>query len=333
MELFFLPLLLLCIACASARVSLEDWEAFKARYGKRYNHQDNIRHYGIYNRRAQQVEQHNRLFAAGAVGYEMGLNQFSDTKQSLVSFLANGPEPEEDAATRNASKPSDYKYYQEIKDTGKDWRAAGIVSAVGNQGEDCLACWSFAASGVIEAHLALKNHQLVELSPKHLLDCSGSPNNGCSGGWVSVALNYTRDHGIATKAAYPFVPQTEACRYESGTSAGRVRGYVTLNSADEEQLAEVLYNIGPVSVSIDHQHESFMNYKRGVLREPHCRSERRTLRHAMLLVGFGTDPQWGEYWLIKNSFGPSWGIDGYLQLARNAGNMCGIASIPQYPIV
>ncbi|XP_017139340.1 cathepsin L1 [Drosophila miranda] len=329
---FHFLLLLLGIACATARVSMAEWNAFKQKYGKLYDYNDNMRHYGIYKWRALKVQEHNRRFAAGEVGYEMGLNEFSDTIQNVIAFRSNGAEPEADAPTQNRTIPSNYKYYDQITD-GKDWRESGCISPVGNQGTECLACWAFAASGAIEAHLALKNHRLVELSPKHLLDCTNGYSAKCEGGWVSVAFNYTIENGIATKESYPFVPLSEECRYDRTTSAGRVRGYVTLNNADERELAEVVYNIGPVAVSIDHLHQSFQNYKRGVLKDEKCRSDRGSLRHAMLVVGFGTDAEWGDYWLIKNSYGTSWGIDGYLKLARNAGNMCGVASIPQYPLV
>ncbi|XP_022227434.2 procathepsin L [Drosophila obscura] len=328
-----LLLLLLWIACATARVSRDEWESFKAQYGKWYNEYDNIRHYGIYNRTVQMVQQHNSLFAAGSVSFEMGLNEYSDTMQNLLPFEAEDPpQPyRSDIPVSSIRKPPNYKYYDQIR-CGRDWRNCGIISPVGNQGNECLSCWAFAAAGAIEAHLALKSNRLVQLSPKQLLDCSKLLNRGCGGGWVSVAYTYVKNNGIARRSSYPYRPQTEDCRYSKSQSAGSVLGYVTL-TANERELAELVYNVGPVTVSIDHIHPEFQHYSRGVLNVKECRSDRANLRHAMLLVGFGSDPKLGDYWLLKNSMGRSWGIDGYLKLARNAGNMCGVASIPQYPLV
>ncbi|XP_020810798.1 cathepsin L-like [Drosophila serrata] len=101
---------------------------------------------------------------------------------------------------------------------------------------------------------------------------------------------------------------------------------------DEKKMAEVVYNIGPVTVSLDHLYPEFYEYSQGILSIPDCRNGKGFLKHSMLVVGFGTDPVGRDYWLIKNSFGEKWGENGYVRLARNAGNMCGVATFAQYPV-
>ncbi|KAH8292994.1 hypothetical protein KR054_003219 [Drosophila jambulina] len=319
----------------SALVSDADWAAYKSKYNKHYTFDDE-HHRALYDKKVAAVESHNLKYANGQAGYFMKLNEFSDTDQNvLYTYRSSIPPPVETEndldVTSNA--PSNYKRYDEITD-GIDWRQYGYISPVGNQGTECLSCWAFSSAGVLEAHLAKKTGRLVVLSQKHLVDCAPTPNNGCYGGWVSVAFNYSKDHGIASQDSYPsYKPRTDSCRYTSRSSRRGAASYHTLKFGDEKELAEVVYNIGPVAISINHLYQEFEEYGGGVLSIPNCTTDRLMLKHSMLVVGFGTDPTTGDYWLIKNSQGTSWGEDGYLRLARNAGNMCGVASLAQYPIV
>ncbi|KAI8046159.1 procathepsin L [Drosophila gunungcola] len=323
--------LLLFVELGMGLVSDADWAQYKAKYKKQYKFTDNY-HRAIYEKKVEAVASHNRLYSEGNVGFMLALNEFSDTDQgALLKYRTSLPAPYE-TSNEGVTKSPNYKRYDQITG-GIDWREYGYISPVGNQGTECLSCWAFSASGALEAHLAKKHATLVPLSPKHLVDCVPYPNSGCSGGWVSVAFNYTRDQGLATKYSYPYEPKTGSCLWTKRIGAGINRGHVTLTGNDERELAEVVYNIGPVAVSIDHLHEEFELYFGGILRIPECRSGKLHLTHSVLVVGFGTHPKWGDYWLIKNSFGTAWGESGYFKLARNADNMCGVATLPQYPLV
>ncbi|KAH8248678.1 hypothetical protein KR032_002054 [Drosophila birchii] len=223
-----------------------------------------------------------------------------------------------------------YKFYHQIQN-GKDWRQSGYISPVQNQG-NCVAGWAMSTVGAIEAHMAIKTGRLTELSAQQLIDCNTS-NFGCNGGYPSLAFNYTRNNGIASKASYPYRGAQSTCSYDPSTSVGRIRSYVTLRAGDEKQLAEVVYNVGPVTAYIDGLHDSFVEYYSGIYQEPNCSTSRSQLTSPVLVVGFGTDSNGRDYWIIKNNSGSYWGEDGYMRLARNAGNMCGVASLAQYPIV
>lgn len=105
-----------------------------------------------------------------------------------------------------------------------------------------------------------------------------------------------------------------------------------VESGNEEQLKEALATVGPVSVAIDASHESFQFYSQGVYYEPQCDSTQ--LDHGVLAVGYGTDQQSGQdYWLIKNSWATVWGDQGYIKIARNRDNHCGVATQASYPLV
>ncbi|EDW55046.1 cathepsin L1 [Drosophila sechellia] len=322
---------LLFVELGLTSVTDVEWARYKARYNKRYGLEDQY-HRRILEKRVQAVANHNRLYSQGRSGFRMGLNQFSDTNLRLLYSRRSAISAPAEPSTKGVTKPANYKSYDQIT-RGIDWRQYGYISAVGDQGTECLSCWAFSTSGVLEAHLAKKYGKLVPLSPKHFVDCVPYPNQGCNAGWVSVAFNYTRDYGIASKESYPYKPENGECRWDPRKSAGTLREYVTLTSNDERELAEVVYNIGPVAVSIDHLHEEFDQYFGGILRIPSCGNTKFDLKHSVLLVGFGTHPKWGDYWIIKNSYGTEWGESGYFKLARNANNMCGVATLPQYPIV
>lgn len=147
------------------------------------------------------------------------------------------------------------------------------------------------------------------------------------------AFAYIRDNGgIDTEASYPYMAEEGTCRYNPANSGAKVRGYVDIETGSENQLKAAVATVGPVSVAMDARHASFGNYAGGIYYEPACSTT--ALNHAVLVVGYGTDETTGyDYWLLKNSWGTSWGEGGYMKLARNKGNHCGIATMASYPLV
>lgn len=166
-----------------------------------------------------------------------------------------------------------------------------------------------------------------------MVDCSTSfGNNGCNGGLMDYAFKYIKSNGgIDTEKSYPYEGVDDTCHFEKEDVGATDKGFVDIPEGNEKKLSEAVATVGPVSVAIDASQQSFQMYQNGVYYDEKCSSE--NLDHGVLVVGYGTEPTGEDYWLVKNSWGTSWGDGGYIKMARNKENHCGIASSASYPLV
>ncbi|XP_049881076.1 procathepsin L-like isoform X2 [Pectinophora gossypiella] len=211
-----------------------------------------------------------------------------------------------------------------------NWLNEGAVTPVKNQ-RNCSSCYAFAAIAAVESRTFLKTGRLVPLSEQNLIDCSGKyGNSGCQGGQTRKAYVYIEGNkGIDTEKSYPYQAKNGNCRYQAKYSSATIRGYMTIQRT-EAALQQAVAN-SPVAVAVDAKGKGFRFYKSGVYYNNHCSSKR--LGHAMLVVGYGTLRTQGQYWLVKNSWGDKWGQRGYIRMARNRDNNCGIVTRATIPLV
>lgn len=212
----------------------------------------------------------------------------------------------------------------------KDWRNEGAVTRVKDQLK-CASCWAFSATGALEGQFFLKKGVLNSLSEQQLVDCSRKfANNGCNTGYMTNAFLYTKSDGIHTEDEYPYEAKDNKCR--TSPNDNKNKRLKTIPKGDEGKLKEAVGTIGPISVGLDGTHDKFMFYSEGVYFNPDCQPER--ISHAVVAIGYDHDEKTGlDYWIIKNSYGTTWGDGGYGKLARNKNNHCGISNLASYPIV
>jgi len=222
----------------------------------------------------------------------------------------------------------------ENKDDEIDWREKGVVTNVKNQGQ-CGSCWAFSTAASIESAWAIAIGVLNSFSPQQIMDCSASyGNQGCNGGLIDPSFQYVIDNGgIDSWDSYPYEQQSDFnCRYKNSSVGAYISSYTDIESQSEDSLQSAVLNIGPVSAAIDASQSTFQFYSSGVYYDAKCSST--NLDHGVNVIGFGSlDSDGTQYYIVKNMWGTDWGMDGYVFMARNKGNNCGLATDASYPTV
>jgi cathepsin L len=305
----------------------ETFEKWAQEHGKVYSREDFNYRFRVFKQSMDFVAEHN----AGDHSFTVELNHFADL--TPTEFLERYTGFHSIGERRPA--PGGIHDDEDVGDiSGKivDWRSKGAVTGVKDQGQ-CGSCWSFSATGAIEGMWKLHNGTLVSLSEQNLMDCSRRYGNlGCNGGLMDSAFDYViANKGIDTEKFYPYEGTCDFnCRYNANYNAAQVRSYVDVKSQSEPSL-QTAVDKQPVSVAIDASKRSFSLYSgNGIYYESTCSSTR--LDHGVLCVGYGSNSE-GDYWIVKNSWGTGWGDQGYIYMARNKGNNCGIATQASYPTV
>jgi len=349
MKVFFFAivgLICLSIESVSGRAAFDlsqdiieyEWNAFKDQYNKKYEDdaEHNLRQkYYLENRYL--VTKHNAKYHskkgsnADKPSFTLALNKYSDMLSHEFAATMNGYKP----SLRQVNGSLHLAAHNVVIPVELDWRTEGYVTEVKDQGH-CGSCWAFSATGSLEGQAYRKIRKHVSLSEQNLIDCSRKYGNaGCNGGLMENAFEYIKDnHGIDTEQTYPYEAKNDKCRYKPANKGADDVGFSTIPSGDEDALLEALATVGPISVAIDASQPSFQLYHSGVYDEPKCGSSDENLDHGVLLVGYGVDEHSGKkYWLVKNSWGKSWGEKGYIRMSRGKNNQCGIATSASYPKV
>jgi cathepsin L len=257
----------------------------------------------------------------------LGLTPFADLTNAEYKSIYLGMNVD---ATQRLANAAPFTSTGPLADT-INWVTKGAVTGIKNQGQ-CGSCWSFSTTGSSEGAHFLSTGNLVSLSEQNLMDCSHAyGNNGCNGGDMDASFQYIiANGGIDTEASYPYLTETTYdCRYTVANRGATLMGYTDVASGSESALQSAS-NGRPVSVAIDASHNSFQLYTSGVYYEPACSTTQ--LDHGVLVVGYGTDTTTGsDYWIVKNSWGTTWGMSGYIWMSRNRSNNCGIATMASWP--
>ena len=304
-----------------------EFTKFQERFNKRYISLEELEErFAIFRKNFIGILAHNSDFRQN---FTMGINQFTDlTPQEFKDYINMGSVKAEvglygckSFSSGSTGLPSTI-----------DWRTKGAVTSVKDQGQ-CGSCWTFSATGAIEGAWAITKSQLVDLSEQELVDCATGlayGSHGCSGGQMDGAFKYVIENGQCANAAYTFTAKDGNCKscsavaHISSCSDVKPNDQISLKGAVAQQ---------PVSIAIEADTRYFQSYSSGILTSSSCGTN---LDHGVLIVGYGEEDG-QKYLLVKNSWGTSWGDNGYVKIARtestNDAGICGIAMMASFPTV
>jgi cathepsin L len=252
----------------------------------------------------------------------MGVNKFTDfNSYHMKNYF--GYNHKMSAAMRARYPQTNKTHFHSIKlrdlPASVDWRNSSIVTDVKDQ-EMCGSCWAFAATECIESAVAQATGQLLILSEQNMVDCTPNPSKcggsgGCEGATAELGYSYVISNGIASEDDYPYKGVDGNCD-ESIPKSASITSFVMLPQNDYHALMVAVATIGPIAVTVAASPWSL--YSSGVFKGCPKPGQDVDLNHGVQLVGYGTDPDEGDYWLVRNSWGTGWGEDGYIRLERHS---------------
>ena len=259
--------------------------------------------------------------------FQLDINEFADVHPYHFNKQYKGYDT---SVKKTASCKTFHSNNKSALPESVDWRTKNAVTPVKNQGQ-CGSCWSFSATGALEGAWAIAKGQLLSLSEQQLMDCSIPYGDMvCKGGLMDNAFEYAIDYGMCSETDVPYEAQKSSC--QDCNHVATYAGCVDVTPNNQMHLKEAVSQ-GPVSVAIEADTAAFQFYSGGVITGEACGT---SLDHGVLVVGYGEENN-EKYWLVKNSWGDSWGDDGYVKIARSESEddegVCGIAMQPSYPIV
>jgi C1A family cysteine protease len=299
---------------------------FQERFEKRYNSMQEMEtRFSIFRQNIINIISHN---SDANQNFTMGVNQFTDlTADEFRMLYVSGLKAEVGSYGCKTFTSSASGAPATI-----DWRTKGAVTSVKDQGQ-CGSCWSFSSTGAVEGAWAISKGQLTDFSEQELVDCATGVSygsHGCNGGQMEGAFKFVIENGQCTLSSYPYTAKDGTCQkcsavaHMSSCSDVKPNDQLSLKAAVAQQ---------PVAVAIEADTRYFQSYSGGILDSSSCGT---TLDHGVLAVGYGEE-NGQKYWLVKNSWGTSWGDKGYVKIARsdstNDKGICGIAMDPSFPTV
>lgn len=320
---FFLAILSVALA---AEISFDEWLIKFEKTEYAFDAAKMAERRAIYENTVAEINEHN----AKNQSWQMGVNAYSDLTWEEFKVYFNLNAPQKCSATNQGPVKNDFALPASV-----DWIAKGMVTKVKNQGS-CGSCWAFSTTGAVESAWAIAGNTLVELAEQQLVDCAGGPfkNNGCRGGLPSQAFQYLMwSGGQELGSDYKYTAKDGKCQFAKAKVKAVVKDEYNITVGDESDVG-LPAAVAKTPTSICYQVASdFRNYKSGVYDSKVCKNGPMDVNHAVLATGYDLDSASGkQYYMVKNSWGTSFGIKGYFKIVRGK-NMCGIAVCSSYPIM
>ncbi len=220
-----------------------------------------------------------------------------------------------------------------------DWRDSGNVPPIRNQGS-CGSCYAFATVGVMESAMLI-NGISADLSEQFLVSCTegtGYINHGCDGGrpdshiyHVGTLAKEQSAAGAVFESAMPYTASESTCT--AVDHPYRLMSWNTVNPTwgtlpNEDVIKNAIYTKGPIAASICSL-SAFNNYSGGIFTTNETCSGSQT-NHAIILIGWITDPTYGTVWILRNSWGTWWGDNGYMYIKAGTSSVGWNATYVEY---
>jgi len=287
----------------------------------------------------KEIREHN----AQDLPYKLGINQFSDmTKEEFKAKYATYKKISDEEFEKLVKELNMTPAFLEDDDDDLTKRNLAKTAvdhskfylSARNQGQ-CGSCWTFSTAGAVEGNLGKKSGKPINyLSTQQLVDCDTS-NKGCHGGSFTSAFTYIKNKGLQFDKDYPYKASEGSCKYSSSKATNKMKSfeYCKINSSSSATKCSIdkVYALlvrGPISVAIDGS--VIQNYKSGIF-SGKCYED----NHAVILVGYAVDAKSGEYWIVRNSWGTTWGEQGYIRVrvSDSNKNSCYVTSEAFLPIL
>jgi len=298
---------------------------FQEKFAKKYeNVQELETRFSVFRENFRNIITHN---ADRNQSFTMGVNQFTDlTPEEFKAQMIRGLK-----APVGSYGCGTFSNSASGTPTAIDWRTKGAVTTVKDQGQ-CGSCWTFSSTGAMEGAWAIAKGQLIDLAEQELVDCAGLKygSMGCNGGQMEGAFKFIIENGQCAASSYPYTAKDGTCH--SCSAVAHATSCSDVKPNDQLSLKAAVAK-QPVAVAIEADTKYFQSYSGGVLTSSSCGT---SLDHGVLAVGYGEE-NGQKYWLVKNSWGTSWGEQGYVKIGRsestNDAGICGIAMDPSFPTV
>lgn len=323
MILFALIFISWCTAADTLHVE-QQFTAFEKKFARMYVGEEERRYrLSVFSDNMKTVEYYNSKQSSFVLGItpfiDLTNEEFRNRFASNTAFEANLQSGKVESSQKTST---DYSSLPR----SVDWRTKRAVSSVKDQGK-CGACWAFAAVAAIEGAYAQETGNLLDFSPQQLLDCDYS-SLGCSGGLMTNAFEYVMNNGVCLLEDYPYKASQESCKKVDLVTS--IMGYYEVPVGNSFELLKATTK-NPVAVAIGADSFFFQLYSGGILSEELCSTN---LNHGVLLVGYDLNNE-TPYLIVKNSWGKSWGEEGYIRLAisDSYAGVCGINLMASYPFL